>query len=118
MKSSWETHKGKRYFFARYTDLDIEGVKKEVPEVEEVVKREPLESVLLLIDTKGTVISPDALVYFKNTSKNSKPYMKKVAIMGMTGVRQLIVDLIVKFAGIENLKAFDDAESARDWLVQ
>ena len=117
MQSTWETHKGKKIFFARYGHLTIEDYRAEIDAVEKEMLRQPRDSVLLLVDIAGLIITPEALNLAKNVALHSQPYVRKTALLGMTGARKAIVDIIVKFSGMK-VEAFETVEQAKDWLVQ
>jgi hypothetical protein len=116
LKSTWEDYKGKRIFFARYDNLDADEVAPEIAAVEKEMFKQPLDSVLLLVETTGVAITPSALNQFKNVALHSQPYLHKTAILGMKGPRRAFMDIVTKFARLSAM-AFDTAEQAREWLV-
>ena len=116
MKSGWEIYKGKRIFRGRYDHLTLDEIRAEVVAVEKEMVQQPLDSVLLLIETAGTDASHEALNLFKNVALHSNKYVHKSAILGVTGVRRMILEIIVRFSGM-NLMPFYDEQEAKDWLV-
>ncbi len=116
MKSVWETHKGKKIFYARYDHLSLEEVRSEVAAVEKEMLKQPPDSVLLLVDITGTIISPEALNLYKNVALHSNKILHKTALLGVPGARKTLVDIIAKFSGL-SASSFDDGQKARDWLV-
>ena len=116
MKSVWETHKGKRIFRGHYDHMTLEEVRAEVVAVEREMTQQPLDSVLLLVETAGTDASPEALRLFKNVALRSQKHVHKSAILGVTGVRRMILEIIVRFSGM-SLAPFTDEQQAQDWLV-
>jgi hypothetical protein len=91
-------------------------VRKEVSDVEKEMLTQPPKSVLLLVETAGTVISPEAVNLFKNVTSHYRKVLKKIPILGMTGARKAIRDIVAKFAGM-GVVAFDSEEKGKDWLV-
>lgn len=121
MKSGWETYKGKRIFVARYDHLTVAESRIEVAEVEKEIFKQPPNSVLMQVQTTGTVLAPEALVIYKNTTMACKPYLKKTVVMGMSGPRMPIFDIITSFGGLRSIvRAFEDKDEvkAREWLIQ
>jgi hypothetical protein len=116
MKSTWETYNGKRLFLVRYDHLSMDGLRAEVGVVEKEAMLQSRNSILMLIETAGTIISPEALNLFKDVALRTKSVARKTAVLGVTGARRSMLDLIVKFSGL-SLVAFDDAQQAKDWLV-
>ncbi len=117
MQSAWETYKGKKIFFAKYGHLTPEVYRAEIDAVEKEMLAQPRNSVLLLVDTVGLLISPEALNLAKNVALHSQPYVIKTAILGMSGARKTLLDIVAKFSGMK-VEAFDTADQARDWLVK
>ncbi len=116
MKSGWEIYKGKRIFRGRYDHLTLDEIRAEVSAVEKEMVQQPVDSVLLLVESAGTDASPEALSLFKNVALHSNKYVRKSAILGVTGVRRMILEIIVRFSGM-NLIPFYDEQEAKDWLV-
>ena len=112
MKSYWETYKGKQIFFAHYDHLSLAEYRAEVQAVEEEMMKQPPKSVLLLMDTAGIILSPEALNLAKNTALRCNPYLRKSAILGMGGARKTLLDIVSRFSGV-NVAGFDTLEQAR-----
>jgi hypothetical protein len=117
MKSGLETYKGKRIFTARYDHMTKDELLSEVNEVKAYMSKNIVsEDMFVLVDTTGTLVSPEVLSLFKEISLNSTQYKTKTAILGMTGPRRVFLDIVAKFS--KNMATpFDDAQSAKDWLV-
>jgi hypothetical protein len=84
--------------------------------VEKEMLQQPRDSVLLLVDTSGTIITPEALNIFKNVALHSKPFLHKTAVLGITGARRTFVEIVVKFSGLQ-VMTYDILQEAKDWLV-
>ena len=117
MKSCWETYKGKQIFFAHYDHMSIAEYRAEIEAVEQELFKRPQNSVLLLMDTAGVILSPEALNLAKNTALRSRPYIRKAAILGMGGPRKVLLDIVAKFSGV-NVTGFDSLEQAKEHLAQ
>jgi hypothetical protein len=50
-------------------------------------------------------------------SNNTKDYVHKTAVLGVTGMKRKLADLLTALTG-QQLKYFDDLEAAKNWLVQ
>jgi Holliday junction resolvasome RuvABC endonuclease subunit len=116
MRSHWEDYKGKRIFIGSYSHMTLEEYRAEVAEVEKETMKHPPDSVLLLVETAGLIMSPEVLSLTKGLTKHTKPYVHKTAILGITGARRALLDMVVKFSGMK-VVPFDDAQKAKDWLV-
>lgn len=116
MRSHWITHKGKKIFYADYSNFKLEGLKEETAEVAPVLCKEPLNSVLVLTDVRGTYGTPDIVEHLKKLASKTQPHVHKRAVIGVTGVQTILLKAINKFSGKETVP-FDTVEEGLDWLV-
>lgn len=120
MRSQWISHKGHQIFwqnFASYSLLDTDAVKEELHMVQEVVLKQPKHSVLVLADFRNTQIGKDLMDLMVDSSKLTKDYVKKTAVLGIYGTKRILADALVRFTG-QSLTFFENAEKAKDWLVE
>jgi hypothetical protein len=116
MKSGWEIYKGKKVLFARYDHLTFEEMHAEIKFVEKEVVQQPADSVLSVINVTGTIITPSVLNLLKEIAVATNKQAHKTAVLGITGARRSMLEMVVKFSGIHVL-TFDDETLACDWLV-
>jgi hypothetical protein len=119
VQSKWVYHKEKRIYYADYSDFgsDTEGLIAEVEYAHGIVMQEPDESVLLLVDVRGTTGTTEALNSMKNAASLSVVKVIKTAVLGVHGFKLMFMKTIARFSGM-NLVAFDEIESAKDWLTK
>jgi hypothetical protein len=118
MKSSWETRAGKRILYCKFSDFekDVAALSAEIDAVDEVILREPPDSVLLLVDLRHTVTSSAVVDLFKKSSAKTKGYVRKQAIIGISGIQKMLAQAVAWFSR-ETFVIFDTPDEARDWLV-
>lgn len=118
MKSKWVEHNGKKIFFQDFANYfyNAEAVKKELEEVQAIVKAEPPNTVLVLSDFRNTYISRELLPILNSASAATKEHVKRTAVLGVTGVKRTLADMLTKLTG-QSLKYFDEELEARDWLT-
>ena len=118
MCSKWIEHNGKRIFFQDFANhfYNTEAVKKELEEVQVTVKAEPLNLVLVLSDFRNTNIGRELLPIMNAASSETKAYVKRTAVLGVTGVKRSLADMLCQLAGQE-MNYFDEEIQAKDWLV-
>ncbi len=119
MRSTWIEHKGKKIFYQDFSQnfYNSAAVKAELDEVQKVVTSAPLNSVLVLSDFRDTTVAGDLLSAMNAASKATKAYVRKTAVLGVTGIKRQLADLLTKLTG-QPLKYFDDIEAAKNWLAQ
>lgn len=119
MKSTWIEYKGKKIFYQDFSKnfYNSAAVKAELAEVQEIVKAQPLDSVLILTDMRDTNIGSDLLPIMNEASAATKAYVHKTAVLGVTGIKRKLADLLTALTG-QQLKYFDDIEAAKRWLAE
>jgi hypothetical protein len=119
MRSEWIEHKGKRIFYQNFSKnfFNSAAVKAELEEVQKVVMSQPVGSTLVLSDFRDTNVGSDLLAAMNTASSATKAYVRKTAVLGVTGMKRKLADLLTAITG-QPLKYFDTMEAAEDWLVE
>jgi len=119
MRSIWIEHKGKKIFYQDFSKLfyNSAAVQAELIEVQKVVMAQPRDSLLVLSDFRDTNVGSDLLSALNAASAATKSYIHKTAVLGVTGMKLKLADLLTTITG-QPLKYFDDIESAKRWLVE
>jgi len=119
MRSQWIEHNGEKIFYQDFSKLfyNSAAIKAELEEVQKVVIAEPANSVLVLTDMRDTNIGSDILPAMNAASSATKDHVRKTAVLGITGMKRKLADLLTALTG-QPLKYFDDIESAKNWLVE
>jgi hypothetical protein len=85
--------------------------------VQKVVMSQPLNSVRVLSDFRETNVGSDLLSVMNSASAATKAYVSKTAVLGVTGMKRKLGDLLIALTG-QPLKYFDNIEAAKDWLAE
>jgi len=119
MRSQWIEYKEKKIFYQDFSKqfYNAAAVKAELIEVQAVVMAEPKNSVLVLTDMRDTNIGNDLLPAMNAASAATKSYVRKTAVLGITGMKRTLADLLTALTG-QPLKYFDDIENAKQWLAE
>src|SRR5512146_1427712 len=118
MRSDWIEYKGKKIFYQDFSKnfYNATAVKTELAEVQKVVISQPPNSALVLSDFRDTNVGSELLSSMNAASAATKAYVRKTAVLGVTGVKRTLADLLTALTG-QPLKYFDDMETAKNWLV-
>jgi hypothetical protein len=119
MRSRWITHKDKQILyqdFSGYNLLESDAAKAELYAVQEIVCSQPDNSVLALSDFRETQIGKDLMDLMVASSRQMKLHVNKTALLGITGTKRILVDMLVRLTG-QQLTLFDTEEEAMEWLV-
>ena len=120
MKSRWITHQGQRIMVADYAnfEMDLPALQAEIKAVDDIICREPDDSVLLLVDVRNITTTIEAVELFKASSARTTSHLHKTAIVGISsGIRRMLLDVVSRFSGQE-MTVFDNLEAAKNWLVE
>lgn len=90
------------------TDLSIREIKKRYRPAE--------HSACMLIDVQDSVINHQTLSVFKLNAKRIEPYTKQIAVLGITGVKKIFLDSVLRFSNVQGC-AFDQRQNALEWLA-
>lgn len=115
MSVEWVNHKGMKILVFNCKGLKEDTMKPESDILLAMVVKEPERSVLILTDVRDTVVNTEMVQIFKEYGDMMKKYFRKQAVIGVTGIRQILLNAVTRFTG--QAQVFDDIEKAKDWLV-
>ncbi len=119
MKSKWIEYNGKKIFYQDFTNLfyNAQAVKDELTAVQEVVLKEPTNSVLVMSNFKDTQVGADLMGALNDASTKTKDHVRKTAVLGVSGFKRTLGDMLSRLTG-QPLKYFEYEEEAKNWLIQ
>jgi hypothetical protein len=115
MAVKWIDYKGKRILYVDFRKLYEEQVLANDELVIKFIKESPTK-VLILANVEGAAIS--SLEKIKEASKKEvTPKVAKSAIVGITGLKDILLRAYNSFTG-SSAHAFATEQEAMDWLVK
>lgn len=119
MKSRWTEYNGKKIFYQDFSNLfyNLQAVKNELAAVEEIVLKEPENSVLVISDFTNTEVTGELLPIMNEASKVTKDHVHKVAVLGISGIKRTFGDLLSRLTG-QSLMYFSNEVDAKNWLIK
>jgi hypothetical protein len=108
---------GKRVLFINYANCDAIRMKAVAGEGHRVLALEPLNSVLTLNDVTGATFDHEAVAFLKSMVAANAPYVKRGAVIGISGLQSLIYEAVQAFSK-RKLPQFAGREQALCWLVK
>ena len=119
MKSKWIDHKGCRILYVDCSNYgsDSAALREEARAIIALVTQQPENSVLALSNALGTVGTPENLNILKGIVTRTTRFVRRRAVVGVTGIRRTLLDIVNRAAGGKAFSAFTDESSALDWLV-
>jgi len=110
-------HKGKKIFVLDCSDCKPADVHEIIDECARVVRSQPPKSVLTMTIAGGGKFDNDIVGRLKDLTKGNEPYVKKAAVVGMSGLYKVVLMAVAMFSKRE-FHMFDTAEEAKDFLAQ
>ncbi len=118
MKSKWIEYKGKKIFYQDFSNnfFNDKVVITELSEVQEITMSQPENSMLVLTNFSNTEITSALMPLLNESSKKTKSHVYKTAVLGVSGVKRTLGDLLSKITG-QQLRYFDNETQAKEWLI-
>jgi len=113
-------HRGKTLLYFDYRGLDDQGLIQQLRENVDAVEALAAggEQLLLgLSDFRGAYASPEILEAITKGAIRTKNLVKASAVLGVTGGKRVLLDLLNRSTGM-GARPFDDIEEAKEWLVE
>lgn len=117
MSVKWIEHKGKRILYGDFRGLKGEQALDALELVAKKANATP-GKLVLLYNFEGATASPEFMARVKQLGKEVFAVkVDKVAAVGITGVKAVLVEAYNKFTG-RDLRTFKTEAEALDWLVK
>ena len=123
MKSRWADYEDKSIL---YVDLSNFGdnvkafdaeLTQTVSTIGQKMYEQPVNSVLVLVDLRNTAMTQTSNNLLTERIKDTKKYVLRTAVVGLTGIRKVFFDYFSMLASSET-GSFEEPEAAIKWLVR
>ncbi len=116
MSLSWMDHKGKRVLYVDFRGIDGEPAIEQLDLLAKEIDKTPGQ-LRIMINFEGTSATTKFMSKAKQMGKNKVgPRDIKSACIGISGVKQVLLEGYNKFAG-RSLRNFKTEAEALEWLV-
>ena len=110
-------HKGKQLLHLDFSSAKPDLVLEIMKEAKAVIAAQPPASVRTLTDVTDAGFNSAVSDAMKEFVNHNKQFVTAAAVVGITGLKQIIFNAVLKFSG-RNLVAFDSMDKAKEWLVK
>jgi hypothetical protein len=119
MKTQWITHKEKRILLVDCSNYVFQApqIKLELDVAVQLATKEPLNSVLVLSDVRGSKMSLETFKMAKDASSQIAPFAYKRAMVGVANEQEILLDALNALFPKKKIVPFRTIEEAKDWLV-
>ncbi len=110
-------HKGRKILHIDFSGCKANEVFEIITAAKEVIRSQPPASVYTLTDVTNTGFNTGVSDAMKEFTRHNKPYVVAAAVVGVTGLKQIIFNAVMKFSG-RHLSALDTLDEAKNWLAR
>ena len=116
-RERWIEHAGQRILVHDYSHLSGHEYMHAIHDRVESLRRSGLSDVPLLLDVTDSFVNKETLAEFKRAGVDVKPYVRKIAVIGITGLQKYFLHLVNQFSDV-GAKPFDTRVEALNWLTE
>jgi hypothetical protein len=109
-------HKGKQILHLDFANAKPGEVVKSSRAAMSVIAKHPPKSLRTLTDVTDMKFDAESTQVLKELASHNAPYVVAGAVVGITGLKQIIYNAVIKFSG-RNLVVFDNTDQAKEWLA-
>jgi hypothetical protein len=109
-------HRGKKILHLNFADCKPTEVLQVIEQAKSTIKAQPHKSVYTLTDVTNSAFNSAVSDAMKDFVLHNKPYVVASAVVGVTGLKQIIFNAVMKLSG-RKLTAFENIDAAKDWLA-
>jgi hypothetical protein len=117
MSIEWLDHKGKKILYIKYSGMSPQAQLDQIREATKALLDTKVQDNLTLSDISGTFVNEDFIALAKDKGKESAPVTKKAAVVGISGVRKILLAAVNRIS-TNPRKPFDTVAEAKDWLAE
>jgi hypothetical protein len=110
-------HKGKKILHLDFAHAKSDEVLRIIEEARPTIAAQPPKSVFTLTDVTDSGFNSQVSDAMKEFVAHNKPYVAASAVVGVTGLKQIIFNAVMKFSG-RQLHAFNSLAEAKEWLAK
>jgi len=112
----FEIHQGKRVLIIDYAHCDVGQMKEMIGLTRTLIATQLPDSLLTLSDVTGAIFNTDVVEQLKELAKHNAPYVRKAALVGVTGLQAFIYTVVQTFSK-RNIPVFSNKEEALKYLL-
>lgn len=117
MGAEWINYKGKKILYIKYAGLEPEEMLVLIRQATQMLVDSRSDQNLTLTDVSSCYLDQAFVNLSKTQSQISLPLTKKAAIVGVTGLKNILLQAVNRVSSNPRV-SFATVEEAKDWLVK
>jgi hypothetical protein len=107
---------GKEILFLDFYGCTVKELLEAIEEAEQIIRTHPENSLLILTDVTNARFDEQVRVRIKEFTKHNTPYVKASAVVGVIGLKKIILEAIMLLTG-RRFQTCGNVEQAKSWLA-
>jgi len=91
--------------------------KQFIEDAKHLIHMQQKNSMLTLFDATHSYFDKETIDILKDFAASNRPYVRASAVVGITGLKKMMLDIVSKFSG-RTFKQCSTREEAVEWLVK
>lgn len=109
-------HKGCQILLIDFAGCQPAETLERIRYARSVIGRQPLASTRTLTVVTGSRFNSQVSEAMKEYTAHNKPYVRAAAVVGLSGLQEIVYNVIIKLTG-RNIATFSDVGPAKDFLA-
>jgi hypothetical protein len=110
-------HKGAEILYIDFSECQVAELFPLFAQAKAMIASRPRQSLLTLTNVTNAQHNDAANQQMKSYTAHNKPYVKAAAVVGIEGLKKILLDTIVLISK-RQIHPFDTIEQAKDWLAE
>lgn len=115
-RTTWIEYKNEKILFQNYKDNPAKEGINSLEFASNIIKNQPINSVLNLIDVTNAKYNAETLEFIKKISTEDKDHIIKTAVVGLDMMKKISLNTVSLFSR-RTFKAFETIDEALEWLI-
>ena len=111
------SYQGQEILYTDFSNFSMDEMRVLIRESIPLVRSQPSKSLLMLTNVENMAFNPASAADMRAFAEGNAPFICAAAVIGLDRLKKVVYETIRKASG-QDMMAFPDATTAKDWLVE